>query len=123
MPPISYDGRVFRPVVNSPNGQVNGKTEFHYSQQADVLTAVYAKGGIRIGQIVGRVHPDGSLEFCYQHLTDAGELRSGFCRSRPEILPDGRLRLHESWQWTSGDGSQGESIVEEIDSAVAISPA
>jgi hypothetical protein len=24
------------------------------------------------------------------------------------------LRLHEQWQWTSGDGSAGQSIVEEI---------
>jgi hypothetical protein len=39
---------------------------------------------------------------------------TGICRSTPEILPDGRIRLHEKWQWTSGDRSSGESIVEEI---------
>ncbi len=32
----------------------------------------------------------------------------------PEVLPDGRLRLREVWQWTSGDLSQGESVVEEV---------
>lgn len=34
----------------------------------------------------------------------------------PEILPDGRIRLHERWQWTNGDGSSGTSIVEELPS-------
>ncbi len=50
----------------------------------------------------------------YQHVNRDGELMTGHCRSTPELLPDGRLRLHESWQWTSGDGSRGESIIEEI---------
>ena len=31
-----------------------------------------------------------------------------------ELLPDGRIRLHEKWQWTSGDLSSGESVIEEI---------
>jgi hypothetical protein len=39
---------------------------------------------------------------------------TGRCHSIPEQLSDGRIRLHEQWQWTSGDLSSGESIVEEI---------
>jgi hypothetical protein len=39
---------------------------------------------------------------------------TGLCRSRLEILPDGRYRLHEEWQWTSGDKSRGTSVVEEV---------
>jgi hypothetical protein len=50
----------------------------------------------------------------YHPVNDAGELMTGRCRSTPELLPDGRLRLHERWQWTSGDGSEGESVVEEV---------
>ena len=50
----------------------------------------------------------------YEHINFAGEIRTGLCLSRPEILPDGRIRLHEKWQWTSGDLSSGESIIEEI---------
>jgi hypothetical protein len=50
----------------------------------------------------------------YQHVNARGELMTGQCRSTPEVLPDGRLRLRESWQWTSGDGTSGESVVEEI---------
>ena len=39
---------------------------------------------------------------------------TGLCRSRLEILPDGRYRLHEEWQWTSGDKSRGTSMIEEV---------
>jgi hypothetical protein len=39
---------------------------------------------------------------------------TGVCRSTLEVLPDGRYRLHESWQWTCGDCARGESVVEEI---------
>ena len=114
MAPIHYHGRRFRPVSNGPNGQVSGETEFVYYQTGGLLTGIYAGGGIRHGQIVGRVNADGSLEFLYQHLSDEGELRSGHCESKPEILPDGRIRLHETWRWTSGDPTSGESVLEEV---------
>jgi hypothetical protein len=42
---------------------------------------------------------------------------SGVWRSVPERLPDGRLCLRESWRWTSGDLSTGESVVEELPGA------
>jgi hypothetical protein len=111
---MNYDGRVFRPVENTPNGEVNGATQFEYRQSGDLLEASYSGGGIRCGQMVGLVLEGGELEFCYQHVTDEGELRSGRCRSVPEVMGDGRLRLQESWKWTSGDLSEGRSIVEEV---------
>jgi hypothetical protein len=111
---MNYDGRRFRPVTNTPNGEVNGETLFHYFQQDDLLTATYSGGGIRHGQMTGRVYPDGSLHFLYQHISDTGEFRAGECRSIPHALPGGRLRLHESWQWLTGDQSRGESVVEEV---------
>lgn len=50
----------------------------------------------------------------YQHLNKQGTLMTGVCHSTPEILADERLRLYEKWQWTSGDLTKGESIIEEI---------
>ena len=47
-------------------------------------------------------------------LDVTGLLRTGTCQATPEVLPDGRLRLHEEWQWTNGDRSVGRSIVEEV---------
>ncbi len=56
---------------------------------------------------------EGRLDMRYQHVTTRGELRTGVCRSEPEALANGRLRVHERWKWTSGDGSEGESVLEE----------
>ena len=39
---------------------------------------------------------------------------TGKCISKPEVLASGKIRLYETWEWTSGDKSSGESILEEI---------
>jgi len=39
---------------------------------------------------------------------------TGKCTSIPEILSNGKVRLHEEWEWTSGDKSRGCSIIEEL---------
>lgn len=116
MPP-NYDGKTFRPVVNEAHGQVTEATVFRYAQTSNLLTAEYSGGGIRSGQMLGLVDCHGGLEFCYHHVTDASELRSGTCTSTPEYLPDGRIRLHERWRWTFGDCSAGTSVVEEAPGA------
>ena len=111
---INYHRRTFTAVSNSPNGQINGDTVFQYSQQDSLLTAFYSGGMIQEGHILGKVNEDGSLYFTYHHLDLAGQLKSGYCNSMPEVLPDGRIRLHETWEWTHGGSGKGESVVEEI---------
>lgn len=39
---------------------------------------------------------------------------TGKCTSKPEILENGKIRLHENWEWTSNDKTKGKSIIEEI---------
>lgn len=112
-----YDGRRFRAVWNTPNGEVGGETVFAYRQAGDVVWATYAGGGVRQGVLVATVDAEGGLDMRYSHVNDAGALMTGTCRSTPEALPDGRLRLYERWRWTSGDASSGESVVEEIPAA------
>ena len=113
MSDINYDNRYFAPKTNSANGEVNAGTRFHYRQQGRVVWATYEGGDVQFGTLVARVNDDGSLDMRYSHLNRDGELMTGHCRSVPEVLADGRLRLHERWRWTSGDESEGESIVEE----------
>ena len=113
---ISYDSRNFRPASNSATGEVGEKTLFHYHQNGEIVWAEYSGGQIRFGTLIAKMLDDGSLDMRYQHINSKGELMTGTCRSTPELLPDGRLRLHEKWQWTSGDLSSGESVVEEIPS-------
>jgi len=50
----------------------------------------------------------------YHQINTKGELMTGVCKSKPEILPNGKIRLRETWQWTSGDLSKGESLLVEI---------
>ena len=111
---IDYDGRKFRSISNSETGEVGADTIFHYHQKDDLVWAEYSGGDIQLGTLIATVSLDGSLDMRYQHVNHEGELMTGMCRSTPEILPDGRLRLHEKWRWTSGDLSKGESVIEEI---------
>jgi hypothetical protein len=114
MASIHYNGRTFRSVNNSANGEVNGETLFHYHQQGQIVWATYQGGAIQWGTLIAQVDANGGLEMRYQHINTSGHLMTGECHSTPEILPDGRLRLHEKWLWTSGDRSAGESTVEEM---------
>lgn len=110
---INYDGKIFSPVINSETGEVSSATLFYYHQDEDVFWAEYSGGEIIRGFMVGIAYPDGRLEFNYQHLNKDKNLRLGKCFSKPEILPDGRIRLHEVWQWLDGERQEGVSVVEE----------
>ena len=114
MAPINYNGRVFRSVSNTANGEVDRQALFDYHQQGQIVWATYQGGAIQWGTLIARVDEAGRLDMRYQHINLAGELMTGECLSTPEILPDGRIRLHETWQWISGDRSVGQSVVEEI---------
>jgi hypothetical protein len=109
-----YGGKRFASVANTPNGEVSGDTVFDYRQRGDVVWAIYEGGAIRKGTLVAVAGADGALDMRYQHVNMKGEIMTGECQSTPEALADGRIRLHEAWQWTSGDRSSGTSIVEEI---------
>jgi len=111
---INYNGRKFRCVSNSESGEVNEETVFEYHHEGDIVWAEYHGGEIVRGQLIARCADDGSLDMRYQHINRRGELMTGICRSTPQLLPDRRIRLHEKWQWTSGDRSSGESLIEEI---------
>lgn len=109
-----YDGKVFHSTANTSNGEVGSETRFHYHQDGKTVWAKYSGGSIVRGTLIATVQPDDSLDMRYQHVNHAGELMTGQCRSVPETLPDGRLRMHETWQWTAGDKSSGESTIEEV---------
>ena len=111
---VNYDGRIFRSVANSDGGEVDGRTTFHYQQDGDVVWGTYSGGAILLGTLLARADPEGNLDMRYQHLSADGQFKTGQCQSRPERLPDGRLRLHERWQWTDGAAGEGESVIEEL---------
>jgi hypothetical protein len=111
---MNYNDKVFRAISNSDNGETSSETIFKYFQEGNILTATYAGGVIAKGNIIGKVDENGNIEMRYQHININGEIQTGKCTSIPEVMPNGKIRLHESWQWTSGDMSSGKSIIEEI---------
>lgn len=111
---MNYHNKKFKPITNSDNGEVTTDTIFHYKQENDILTCEYGGGQIIKGHLIGIVDEQGNIDMRYHQVNHKGELMTGVCRSKPEIMSNGKLRLIESWQWTSGDKSEGYSILEEI---------
>lgn len=111
---FNLEGKVFRSVSNTDNGEVDADTRFHYRQAGDIVTADYRGGGIKVGHLIARVLAGGQLDMRYHHLNDKGDFMLGTCLSTPDRLPDGRLRFKEQWQWLSGDMSTGSSEIEEV---------
>ncbi|WP_026462707.1 hypothetical protein [Adhaeribacter aquaticus] len=111
---INYKNKIFKPVANSVNGEVDTGMHFLYQQQGNVLTSEYTGVNIIKGHLIALVGHDGTLDMRYHQVNKQGEIMTGTCKSTPEILPNGKIRLHEQWQWTSGDLSKGYSIMEEV---------
>src|SRR5882724_5242418 len=110
---INYDGRIFRLITNSTNGDVHSDTSFAYHEKDGLVWAEYFGGGIVKGMLLAKKAADGSLDMRYHHVNSSGELMTGLCNSHVKVLADGRYRLEEAWRWTSGDCSVGESVLEE----------
>ena len=114
---IDYDGRKFRSVQSTSTGDVGAEAVFYYHQAGDVVWAEYSGGEIARGHLIAIRDAEGNLNMRYHHVNIKGELMTGVCTSAPQILADGRIRLHEKWRWTSGDLSSGESVLQEFKTA------
>lgn len=111
---INYNDKTFVSIANTENGEVSSKTIFDYKQEGIILSATYGGGDIVKGTLIGVVQNDGCLSFRYNHVNTRNEIRGGQCYSTPEILPDGRIRLHEKWKWLDRELTEGKSTIEEV---------
>ena len=111
--PQIYDGRKLRVVSNTANGNLREGQVFAYRQDGARVWCVYDSPETRFGTLVASADAEGKLDMRYQQMGPTGTPRTGRCVTTPELLADGRLRLHEAWQWTNGDGSKGESVLED----------
>ncbi|WP_330303946.1 MULTISPECIES: hypothetical protein [unclassified Streptomyces] len=108
----SLDGLVLAPVADQAPGQVGTRTRFTYHEKDGEIWAEYAGGDVIRGHLLG-TRRDDRLDFRYVQLKHDGSTSAGHCVSLVVELPDGRVRLEETWEWESRTGS-GTSIVEEI---------
>lgn len=111
---MNYHNKTFKPVSVSVNGEVSDETIFVYQQEGDVLSCSYSGGKIVTGHLIGKVDSAGGIVMSYHQINQEGIIQTGTCISKPEVQPNGKIRLHEKWKWTSGDLSAGESILEEV---------
>ena len=111
---MNYNNKIFRSIKNSNNGETSTDTIFTYYQEGNILTSSYSGGRIVKGQLMGKVDENGHIDMCYHQINHDGKLMTGICSSIPEIMPNGKIRLHENWRWTSGDKTKGKSILEEV---------
>lgn len=111
---MNYNNKRFRPIQNSKNGETSPETIFEYKQTGNILSSEYKGGQILSGHLIGIVNKDGTIDMRYHQVNTKGELMTGTCFSKPELTADGKIRLHETWQWTSGDRSKGNSFLEEF---------
>jgi len=111
---LNYNNKKFRTVKNSMNGETSETTMFHYKQTGNIVTSTYSGGKIVEGHLIGLVSAAGEIDLRYHQVNNSGVLMTRQCKSIPEILDNGKIRLHEQWQWTSGDKSKGSSIIEEL---------
>lgn len=111
---INYNGKNFKPISNSENGEVSEDMIFTYEQKGNILASSYSGGQIVKGHLIGIVSEIGEIDMRYHQINKNGKLMTGICHSTPEILENGKIKLYETWQWTSGDKSKGESVLIEI---------
>jgi hypothetical protein len=107
----SLDGLVLAPVADQAPGQVGTRTRFTYHERDGRIWAEYEGGDVVRGHLVGTREGD-RLDFRYVQLKTDGRTASGHCVSTVIELEDGRVRLEETWEWESQEGS-GTSIVEQ----------
>lgn len=108
------EGKRFRLVSTTDNGQVGKATVFDYHQDGDRVWAEYSGGDIVRGNLIAIRQPDGTLDMRYHHITIHDELMHGTCQSTPSIAKDNLIQFDERWKWLSGDMSMGTSVIREI---------
>jgi hypothetical protein len=106
---IDYDGRKFRKPGD------DGGTVAVYHQDGDVVWAEFTGGPVRRGSLNGTRRPDGTLHLGYTIVLDTGDVVCGRTVNTPELVPDGRIRLHERWERYGPHADSGTSYVEEVD--------
>jgi hypothetical protein len=111
---MNYHDKKFKVANNSQNGEVDEEMVFHYRQEGKILSSDYSGADIIKGHLIALVDDNGIIEMRYHQVNKQGDIRTGRCKSRPEIMPNGKIKLHEEWEWLSGGEGKGTSTLIEI---------
>ena len=108
----SLDGRNFRVAETAEQGEADEATLFEYHEHDGLVWARYEGGMVRLGYLVG-TREGSRLRYRYSQLNTSGETSNGRCVATLSLLPDGRLRMDDTWEWESKPGA-GTSAHEEV---------
>jgi hypothetical protein len=113
---VNLDGRTFLGAVNYDDGDLNQETRFTYHQRGNAVWGEVTGGQVVAGSLVAAVRDDGALDMCWMYINFRAEVVAGVGVSVPDVLPDGRIRLSETWEVTKGPnaGLKGTSVIAEI---------
>jgi hypothetical protein len=110
---LNLDGKRLRVVQAATHGVVSTETTLTFAQRGDLVEAHYSGGTIVVGRLLGRVTATG-VTFCYIQVDVDGHTDAGSSVGTIDTLPDGRMRLTESFQWLTRPDS-GTNLFEEIE--------
>jgi hypothetical protein len=102
--------RLRRPAVLGPGRPPAGP--WRTTGRTAIWSGDFAGGPVRT--LAGRCTADGTLLFAYCMVLDDGAVVSGRCRSTPQLLDDGRIRLSEEWERYAPDAETGFSYLDEL---------
>ncbi|MGC4892316.1 hypothetical protein [Micromonospora sp. DT31] len=115
MIPFNYDDRLFVSVDHAGD---DAPLRGHYHQRGDLVWAEITGGPVRHGSLAGTCDSEGVVRFAYLEVLTDGTIVVGECVSRPERLPDGRIRLREQWRRHGPRPDSGVSVIEEATAAL-----
>ncbi|QXP59450.1 n-acetylglutamate synthase [Olleya sp. HaHaR_3_96] len=94
---MNYHNKNFNPVTNSDHAETSAETVFKYKQNEPILTAKYSDEQIVEGHLIGIVDQKECIDMRYNQINVKGELMTSVCQSKPEVMANGKIRLHENW--------------------------
>jgi hypothetical protein len=109
---MNLDGLSFRVEATAVVGVVSAETRLHLVQQGSRIFGRYEGGSIARGRLVGQVSGH-TLTFRYAQRECEGSIHGGRSTCDLQVLPDGRLRIHEHFTWRTREGT-GTNIFEQV---------
>ena len=109
---VNYEGKYFRKVSAAEDGGETPLAQYH--QDGDLVWAQFSGGEVRRGALAGTCSPQGVIRFAYSMVLTGGSIISGMSTNTPQVLEDGRIRLHEEWERYGDHADKGISYLEEV---------
>ena len=110
---INLDGKRFKLLENTSNGQVHEETIFYYSQTENKFKAEYHDDNIIYGSIVGHINSHNDIYMTYHCILANGEVKIGEA-SAIATLQKSKIKLSLNWKWLKGADGHGVSEYLEI---------